>query len=64
MSTLRIRSSARQVESEAALETRESLAAQVAAFLRRGGEIEKVARGVSGLPKNGAWSMSRSRQRQ
>ncbi|WP_271409951.1 hypothetical protein [Pseudomonas sp. Q1-7] len=63
MSTLRIRSSARKTQPEAALETRESLAIQVAAYLRRGGEIQKIAKGVSGLPKNGAWSMSRNRRR-
>ncbi|BBT14004.1 hypothetical protein ACWKWZ_20375 [Metapseudomonas otitidis] len=60
MSTLRIRASARKAEAEVALETRATLDDQVAAFLRQGGEIQKVAKGVSGLPQNGAWSMSRT----
>ncbi|HCF4926952.1 TPA: hypothetical protein ACRNJL_006717, partial [Pseudomonas aeruginosa] len=31
-----------------AVETRESIEAQVAAFLQAGGEIQKIAKGVSG----------------
>ncbi len=37
-----------QVKPSAAVETRESLEAQVAAFLKSGGEIQQVAKGVSG----------------
>ncbi len=39
----------------AAVETRESIEAQVAAFIKSGGEIEQVARGVSGQ----VWTSSR-----
>ncbi|MFZ6047955.1 hypothetical protein ACFW0H_17745 [Pseudomonas sp. CR3202] len=63
MTTLHIRSSASRAKPQAATETRESLAAHVAAYLRRGGEIQKIARGVSGLPTNGSWHLSRTRRR-
>lgn len=39
----------------AAVETRESLESQVNAFLKDGGEIQQVARGVSGQ----VWTSSR-----
>lgn len=37
-----------QAKPAPAVETRESLEAQVAAFLKSGGEIQQVAKGVSG----------------
>ncbi len=39
----------------AAVETRESIEAQIAAFISAGGEIQQVARGVSGQ----VWTSSR-----
>lgn len=49
MTTLRVKSSSRKVSKpEPAMETRESIEAQVAAFLQNGGEIQQIAKGVSG----------------
>ncbi|MBF7731229.1 hypothetical protein [Pseudomonas sp. N040] len=44
-----------KAKAAAAVETRESLESQVAAFLKSGGEIQQVARGVSGQ----VWTSSR-----
>ncbi|WP_178124883.1 MULTISPECIES: hypothetical protein [unclassified Pseudomonas] len=59
---MRIRSSASKAGSKAAIETRESIAVHVAVYLRRGGQIEKIAKGISGLPKNGSWHLNRRRK--
>jgi hypothetical protein len=44
-----------KAKAAAAVETRESLENQVNAFLKSGGEIEQIARGVSGQ----VWTSSR-----
>ncbi|MCE4054614.1 hypothetical protein DNK59_12550 [Pseudomonas sp. TKO26] len=62
MTTLRFRSSASKAGNKAAVETRESIAAHVAVYLHRGGQIQKIARGISGLPKNGSWNANRRRK--
>lgn len=49
------KTSTSKAKAAAAVETRESLEDQVAAFLRNGGEIKQVARGVSGQ----VWTSSR-----
>lgn len=49
------RTSKSKAKAAAAVETSESLQTQVAAFLKSGGEIEQVARGVSGQ----VWTSSR-----
>ena len=49
MATLRVKSSSSKVSKPApAVETRESIEAQIAAFLQGGGEIQQIAKGVSG----------------
>ena len=49
MATLRVKSSSSKVSKPApAVETRESIEAQIAAFLQAGGEIQQIDRGVSG----------------
>lgn len=45
---MRAKKATPQAKPPAAVETRESLEAQVAAFLNSGGEIQQVAKGVSG----------------
>ena len=49
------RRSSSKTKAAAAVETRESLENQVNAFLKSGGEIEQIARGVSGQ----VWTSSR-----
>lgn len=49
------KTSTSKAKAAAAVETRESLEDQIAAFLRNGGEIQQVARGVSGQ----VWTSSR-----
>ncbi|MCQ4269639.1 MULTISPECIES: hypothetical protein [Pseudomonas] len=46
---------ASKAKNAAAVETRESIDAQVKAFLKAGGEIQQVAKGVSGQ----VWGSSR-----
>ncbi|GAC1033863.1 hypothetical protein thsps21_46920 [Pseudomonas sp. No.21] len=62
MTTLSFRSSANRPKAAAATVTREALEAHVAAYLRRGGQIKKIAKGVSGMPLNGSWHLSRRRK--
>ena len=62
MTTLRFRSFANRSKAAAATVTREALEAHVAAYLRRGGQIQKIAKGVSGMPLNGSWHLSRRRK--
>ncbi|MBM7060639.1 hypothetical protein JQX08_07945 [Pseudomonas sp. UL073] len=45
---MRIKESHSKPKPPPAVETRESIEAQVAAFLKSGGEIQEIARGVSG----------------
>ena len=48
MAVLRVKASQSKSSATPAVETRESIEAQVAAFLKKGGEIQQIARGVSG----------------
>lgn len=48
MATLRVKASAGKPKPEVASTTRESLEAQIAAFLNGGGEIQEIEKGVSG----------------
>jgi hypothetical protein len=48
MAVLRVKASQSKPASSPAVETRESIEAQIAAFLKGGGEIQQIARGVSG----------------
>lgn len=45
---MRVSEANRKVKQEPAQATHESLQAQVAAFLQAGGEIQQIAKGVSG----------------
>ncbi|UVE18947.1 hypothetical protein NVV93_06040 [Pseudomonas sp. LS44] len=45
---MRVKGSSSKPKPAPAVETRESLEAQMAAFLQSGGEIQEIARGVSG----------------
>lgn len=45
---MRVKGSNIKSKSEPAVETSESLEARIAAFLQEGGEIQQIARGVSG----------------
>ncbi|CAD5108633.1 hypothetical protein [Zestomonas carbonaria] len=45
---MRVKGSNSKPKPAPATETRESIEAQVAAFLQSGGEIQEIARGVSG----------------
>jgi hypothetical protein len=49
------KTTASKAKPAAAVETRESLDSQVEAFLKSGGEIKQIARGVSGQ----VWTSSR-----
>ena len=48
MVVMRIKGSSTRAKPEEAITSRESLAAQTAAFLKKGGEIEEIPRGLSG----------------
>ncbi len=52
---MRVKGSNKVAKPVPAVETRESIEAQVAAFLQSGGEIQQVERGVSGQ----VWTPSR-----
>lgn len=52
---MRVKGSNKVAKPAPAVETRESIEAQVAAFLQGGGEIQQVERGVSGQ----VWTPSR-----
>ncbi|MDG9925242.1 MULTISPECIES: hypothetical protein [unclassified Pseudomonas] len=52
---MRVKKSTQQPKPQPASETSESLEAQVAAFLKSGGEIQQIAKGVSGQ----SWAPSR-----
>jgi len=52
---MRVKASTSKAKAPAAVETRESLGNQVDAFLKSGGEIQEIARGVSGQ----VWTSSR-----
>ncbi|MBD9414913.1 hypothetical protein IB234_10115 [Pseudomonas sp. PDM16] len=45
---MRVKKAIQQPKPQPAVETRESLEAQVAAFLNSGGEIQQIAKGISG----------------
>ena len=45
---MRIKKAIQHPNPQPAVETRESLEAQVAAFLNSGGEIQQIAKGISG----------------
>ncbi|MBP8008392.1 MAG: hypothetical protein KAY87_04605 [Thiopseudomonas sp.] len=45
---MRIKGSSTRAKPEEAITSRDSLAAQTAAFLKKGGEIEEIPRGLSG----------------
>ena len=49
MVVMRIKGSSTRAKPEEAITSRDSLAAQTAAFLKKGGEIEEIPRGLSGL---------------
>lgn len=48
MAVMRVKASQSKATPAPAVETRESIEAQVAAFLNSGGEIQQIAKGVSG----------------
>ena len=48
MVVMRIKGSSTRAKPEEAITSRDSLAAQTAAFLKKGGEIEEIPRGLSG----------------
>ena len=48
MAVMRIKGSSTRAKPEEAITSRDSLAAQTAAFLKKGGEIEEIPRGLSG----------------
>ncbi len=48
MVVMRIKGSSTRAKPEEAITSRDSLAAQTAAFLKKGGEIEETPRGLSG----------------
>ena len=48
MVVMRIKGSRTRAKPEEAITSRDSLAAQTAAFLKKGGEIEEIPRGLSG----------------
>ena len=48
MVVMRIKGSSTRAKPEEAITSRESLAAQTAACLKKGGEIEEIPRGLSG----------------
>ncbi|TXH96851.1 MAG: hypothetical protein E6Q72_03165 [Pseudomonas sp.] len=52
---MRVKKSTQQPKPQPAVETSESLEAQVAAFLSSGGKIQQIAKGVSGQ----SWTPSR-----
>lgn len=62
MATLRVKSSTSKAKPEAAVATRESLEAQIAAFLNGGGEIQQIAKGVSGQQYGGTRQITISRK--
>ena len=45
---MRVKASASKVKPAPAVETRDSINAQIAAFLKSGGEIQQIDKGVSG----------------
>ncbi len=48
MVVMRIKGSSTRAKPEEAITSRDSLAEQTAAFLKKGGEIEEIPRGLSG----------------
>lgn len=48
MAVMRIKGSSTRAKPEEAVTSRDLLAEQTAAFLKKGGEIEKIPRGLSG----------------
>ena len=63
MATLRVKSSSgKSSKPEAAVATRESLEAQIAAFISDGGEIQQIAKGVSGQQYGGTRQITISRK--
>jgi len=48
MAAMRVKASNSKPKAAPAVETSESIDAQVAAFLKSGGEIQQIAKGVSG----------------
>lgn len=63
MATLRVKSSnSKSSKPEAAVATRESLDAQIAAFINGGGEIQQIAKGVSGQQYGGTRQITISRK--
>ena len=63
MATLRVKSSSSKVSKPApAVETRESIEAQIAAFLQGGGEIQQIAKGVSGQTYGGTRQITISKK--
>lgn len=48
MIVMRIKGSSTRAQPEEAVTSRDTLAEQTAAFLKQGGEIEKIPRGLSG----------------
>lgn len=63
MATLRVKASSSKVSKpDPAVETRESLEAQVAAFLSGGGEIQQIAKGISGQVAGGSRQITISRK--
>lgn len=45
---MRVKGSSQKPKPQPAVETSESIEAQIAAFLKSGGEIQQIAKGVSG----------------
>ena len=62
MATLRVKASTAQAKPAAATATRESLDAQIAAFLNGGGEIQEIAKGVSGQVSGASRQITISRK--
>ena len=62
---MRVKASNSKAKPAPAVETSESINSQIAAFLKSGGEIQQIAKGVSGQtfgrPSKSAWARSNPR---